>query len=454
MPAAPHPHRRRQRQARRATTGATASTGSTGTSGPSGPSGPPSVAAISSQPTTGDQLAGTSSGRSDAGGALAPAPNPHLFSRSNPLVGVLPGPWYDPLVNLALGAEVPEFYVTHFHVPPFLLPIYQAAGAAYGIPWQVLAAINEVETDYGTNLERLLGRRCRLDAVPAQHVAAATTSTPAVRRRPRTPTTPPTRSSPPRVPRRRRRDAQPARQRSTHTTTRMPTCSRCCCEQNCSAGEPRALVDSVSSTGGGRLPDPAPLPPGYGSLPVSPRPGSSGGPSRRTHRRRRRSPRRREQDARSRAEIDRDLRRLATPPSSPSRTGTIVAIGHNQRSGRYVRLRNAFGDNFTYGNLALGVGVVPAAKRTRRAPQVLSTPLRRARWRARPERRPPAPAQQGRPGARRRGGPLPASAARGTRGPRTGREPRASTARVAAARRHADLQPRRRAREDDARDPP
>jgi hypothetical protein len=33
-----------------------------------------------------------------------------------------------------------------------LLPIYQAAGAAYGIPWQVLAAINEVETDYGRDL--------------------------------------------------------------------------------------------------------------------------------------------------------------------------------------------------------------------------------------------------------------------------------------------------------------
>ena len=37
-------------------------------------------------------------------------------------------------------------------IPPFLLPIYQAAGTAYGIPWQVLAAINEVETDYGRDL--------------------------------------------------------------------------------------------------------------------------------------------------------------------------------------------------------------------------------------------------------------------------------------------------------------
>ena len=44
------------------------------------------------------------------------------------------------------------FFIESFQVPPFLLPIYQAAGTAYGIPWQVLAAINEVETDYGRDL--------------------------------------------------------------------------------------------------------------------------------------------------------------------------------------------------------------------------------------------------------------------------------------------------------------
>jgi len=36
--------------------------------------------------------------------------------------------------------------------PPFLLGIYQAAADQYGIPWQVLAAINEVETNYGRDL--------------------------------------------------------------------------------------------------------------------------------------------------------------------------------------------------------------------------------------------------------------------------------------------------------------
>ncbi len=51
----------------------------------------------------------------------------------------------------AIGG-IPDFFIESFRVPPFLLPIYQAAGTAYDIPWQVLAAINEVETDYGRDL--------------------------------------------------------------------------------------------------------------------------------------------------------------------------------------------------------------------------------------------------------------------------------------------------------------
>ena len=42
--------------------------------------------------------------------------------------------------------------IRKFRVPVFLLPIYQAAGIQYGVRWEVLAAINEIETDYGRNL--------------------------------------------------------------------------------------------------------------------------------------------------------------------------------------------------------------------------------------------------------------------------------------------------------------
>src|SRR6185312_5762783 len=52
----------------------------------------------------------------------------------------------------AARVGVPNFFIDKFRIPPFLLPIYQAAGMQYGIRWEVLAAINESETDYGRNL--------------------------------------------------------------------------------------------------------------------------------------------------------------------------------------------------------------------------------------------------------------------------------------------------------------
>ncbi|MGE5280708.1 MAG: lytic murein transglycosylase [Chloroflexota bacterium] len=47
---------------------------------------------------------------------------------------------------------VPNFVIDSFEIPPFLLPIYQACGTEYGVPWEVLAAINKLETSFGTNL--------------------------------------------------------------------------------------------------------------------------------------------------------------------------------------------------------------------------------------------------------------------------------------------------------------
>jgi murein DD-endopeptidase MepM/ murein hydrolase activator NlpD len=62
----------------------------------------------------------------------------------------------NPTFSLALPGPVPvgvpNFFIDKFQIPPFLLSIYQAAGIQYGIRWEVLAAINEIETDYGRNL--------------------------------------------------------------------------------------------------------------------------------------------------------------------------------------------------------------------------------------------------------------------------------------------------------------
>jgi hypothetical protein len=66
-----------------------------------------------------------------------------------------PSRFKTPSLPSSLGATIgglPSFFIESFQVPPFLLPIYEAAGTAYGVPWQVLAAINEIETDYGRDL--------------------------------------------------------------------------------------------------------------------------------------------------------------------------------------------------------------------------------------------------------------------------------------------------------------
>ena len=58
----------------------------------------------------------------------------------------------DALPGPSTASGVPNFVIRKFRVPVFLLPIYQAAGIQYGVRWEVLAAINEIETDYGRNL--------------------------------------------------------------------------------------------------------------------------------------------------------------------------------------------------------------------------------------------------------------------------------------------------------------
>ena len=105
----------------------------------------PEVRAQRSQPRTTVTYAhgGQSTTRSQSG-----------LRRSKNAKAVAPSALTPPLPSTLGGSlsNVPSFFINSFSIPPFLLPIYQAAGAAYGIPWQVLAAINEVETDYGRDL--------------------------------------------------------------------------------------------------------------------------------------------------------------------------------------------------------------------------------------------------------------------------------------------------------------
>src|SRR5919197_5136314 len=147
--------RTRKRSSGNGTTGATGATGTTGTSGTTGATG--NTGATGPHGRKAKRPSRKSPGRfldeTNAQAEVEPpaqdTPSPDRKpdgtpTDSNPtLTLALPGP---------APVGVPNFLINKFRIPPFLLPIYQAAGTQYGIRWPVLAAINEIETDYGRNL--------------------------------------------------------------------------------------------------------------------------------------------------------------------------------------------------------------------------------------------------------------------------------------------------------------
>jgi len=88
------------------------------------------------------------------GGGDQPAPNPadggSQYSGGGTPTTANPTTTIAPFGPAPIG--VPNFVIDSFEIPPFLLPIYQACGTEYGIPWEVLASINKIESGFGTNL--------------------------------------------------------------------------------------------------------------------------------------------------------------------------------------------------------------------------------------------------------------------------------------------------------------
>lgn len=82
---------------------------------------------------------GGEQGKNGGEGNVAPPPQ-MVASQAEALESLLGTP--------AVSIQALDYY----RIPMFLLPIYQAAAVQYGVPWQVLAAINEVETNYGSDL--------------------------------------------------------------------------------------------------------------------------------------------------------------------------------------------------------------------------------------------------------------------------------------------------------------
>jgi hypothetical protein len=91
----------------------------------------------------------TSTGASPlpAAGTKSKLTGPNNVALSPQLVAGQAGALAAALASSAASVQALGFY----RIPLFLLPIYKAAAVQYGVPWQILAAINEIETNYGTD---------------------------------------------------------------------------------------------------------------------------------------------------------------------------------------------------------------------------------------------------------------------------------------------------------------
>ncbi len=117
---------------------------------------PPSVSGAHGQPGSGGATSkGATGGHSSTGTESNPLAGTTGAALSGPNNVALPpqlaagaaGALAAELASSAASAQALSFY----RIPLFLLPIYQTASLQYGVPWQILAAINEIETNYGTD---------------------------------------------------------------------------------------------------------------------------------------------------------------------------------------------------------------------------------------------------------------------------------------------------------------
>ncbi len=149
------------------------STAPTATTPPAGEETGPTVVVQRSQQTTpgrrhGASVTGSGKGEAGAGGGstneegssgkgggagkggptTVPAGTPNGVAPAPQTAGEEAGALATLLAGSTVSAQALDFY----RIPLFLLPVYQAAAFQYDVPWQVLAGINEIETDYGTDL--------------------------------------------------------------------------------------------------------------------------------------------------------------------------------------------------------------------------------------------------------------------------------------------------------------
>ncbi|HWC27029.1 MAG TPA: lytic murein transglycosylase, partial [Solirubrobacteraceae bacterium] len=247
-----------------------------------------------------------------------------------------------------------------FRIPPFLLSIYQAAGIQYGVPWEVLAAINEIETDYGRNLNvSSAGALGWMQFMPASWQAYGVDANEDGRKDPYNPV-----------------DAIFAAARYLRAAGAASDLARAIFAYNHAdwyvaevldrarriAGLPSELVGSLTGLAQGRSPVAA-----------------------------RARYARRAADARPRRGL-----RLVAPAGSPVvavQDGEVVRVGRSTRLGRFVMLRDAYGNTYTYGHLAKVARSVLVAKE--RAPAAVAPPVTQPLQTPLPDPAPSGPASAG-----------------------------------------------------------
>jgi len=244
---------------------------------------------------------------------------------------------------------VPNFFIDSFRIPPFLLAIYQAAGIQYGIRWEVLAAINEIETDYGRNLNvSSAGALGWMQFMPATWRAYGVDANGDGRKDPFNPV-----------------DAIFAAARYLKAAGAGKDLRKAIFAYNHAGwyvdsvlararligALPADLVGSLSGLTQGRLP-------------VHGRARYAGDISAREARRRAKpgtnAARPVESDA-GRRSID--IHAAAGSPAVAVQDATIIAVGRSRRLGRFVRMRDVYGNSYTYGQLGSVARKVAVPKR-------------------------------------------------------------------------------------------
>jgi hypothetical protein len=252
----------------------------------------------------------------------------------------------EPLGRSGQPAQIPNFFIGQFRIPPFLLSIYQAAAIQYGVPWEVLAAINEIETDYGRNLNvSSAGALGWMQFMPGSWRTYGVDANQDGRKDPYNPV-----------------DAIFAAARYLRAAGAEADLAKAIYAYNHAgwyvdsvlrrarfvAGLPSDLVGSLTGLAQGRSP--------------------VAGAARYTRR------------ARAGSRARRGLRILARPgtPVVAVQDGEIVRVAENTRLGRYVMLRDAYGNTYTYAHLAKTARSVLVAKERATAQAgagALQTPL-------------------------------------------------------------------------------